>query len=992
MSSHFTRLVLPSVFVLAAAAGIWLLNREPDHTAAADGRSSVAGKPTADTPASAALAAAAPPAAPAPMPAATRTALESSPSPATTYRLTGRLVAVRGEPVATEVGLWPATGIAMPLPRDLTELGRAPAKHSAHSGKDGRFAFACAAGKEWSLRLQDDAWFFVGENTAGARDALAIANLDADRDLGDIVVGRTAKIAGVVTNEAGKPQANVEVRVRKAGEGLLLDVANADKTDAAGAFARAGLLPGQYVITTASPDFLPGELTVTVRAGENRADVVVALRAGHVIAGRVVDDRGAPLPGMKVAADRARELAPGVQLKSATSGEATTTDAGGNFVLRGLDAGTVNVDAWGAGHVRGQAPNVTVGASDVVITLLRHAQVRGHVRDEAGTPVAGSRVFGEAVADDRVPPLPGNVDDVVTDAQGAFVLERVPPGSLRIVAEGDGHLRVASAPLDVQPGANVAGVEIVVKRGALLAVKVIDTAGQPVAGAKVTVTAEPLAEPQVPGVVQRSVRMQRRLGGGEDHVITGDEDQRGTATTGDDGVATITGLQPGRVVAAVAHERYAPARSAGVAIPETGRITTEVALVAGGFVQLQALDAAGAVLPRANYKLQGPFDAEASGTPTAKSGRCDAKGLARVGPLRPGRWKARLCLAAAPMEVGGGMSMMVFGDDGKEFPETETVIDVVAEQITAVTLTQPQLTTLRGTVTDAKGPVGGAKIRVQEDGALAMAGFGGGYSATSDASGAFALADLPAGKYTLRYGYADALAMSEEPLELVSGQALVERSLMLRTGTLRLIVHGEDGTGLAGAKVTLERVGQGSVRPQRREIRMVAVMRTDDNDGGGSTTSITTGEAAAKTDAEGRVEIARVPEGNYTLRVEHSQHVTGRKTDVKMLDGATLDLGTVRLAAGGELRGKVTGADGQTLGIARVEITAVTADGASAEPRQEMAMNGSYRATGLAAGRYRVRAHTVSGGAGAPGPSRASAPVDVEISKGERKALDLQVK
>jgi Carboxypeptidase regulatory-like domain len=100
-----------------------------------------------------------------------------------------------------------------------------------------------------------------------------------------------------------------------------------------------------------------------------------------------------------------------------------------------------------------------------------------------------------------------------------------------------------------------------------------------------------------------------------------------------------------------------------------------------------------------------------------------------------------------------------------------------------------------------------------------------------------------------------------------------------------------------------------------------------------------------------------------------------------------VDVGVVKLAAGGELRGRVTRADGTAVGFAQIEITPLP----SGEARMEMAMNGSFRITGLAAGAYRVRAETPGGAPGDPSGS-SSAPVPFELGKGERKSLDLQVK
>ncbi len=1008
MASQRSTVVLSSLLILAVAAGAWLTLRGGDS---GDGSKietagGAAGQPAA-SPAASLAAQGTAATRDKPTTGVARTEVRGeSPAVSSSFRLTGRLLGVGSTPIASvlvglsEVERGASDGIHIDLP-DLA--GQSDPTNTTHSSADGRFELRVARGHATSLRILGDTWYLRGKDAGIALDSLRVASLTADRDLGDLELGRCARLAGVVHNEVGKPVAGVQVAVATGREGIILNGLGRGLTsDGNGRFERQGLAPGKYTLRTASPDFLPAQLEVELTEGEGRAEVVIALRAGGTIAGIVVDDQGARLSGIKVAADRARELAPGVQVQSSSASEATTTDASGGFVLRGLESATVNVDAWGPGYAQGNVANVAAGTTDIVVRLERFGSVTGRVVDAAQAPVVGTRVTAERTSGGGQV-FADSEGGSKTDADGVFVVERVRPGATRIVAEGNDHLRVESSIIDVQPGQRVEGVRLVVQRGAALLVKVTDAAGKPVAGARVRVTDPPTESASLGGGRGRTMRMARRLSSdGGNSVVLGNDTEHGSATTDAAGMARIGGLPVGSMVARVAHDQYAAATSSPVTIPEAGEVKTEVTVVAGGFVQLQALDAARDSLASANYQLQGPFvDGPLVGgplvdgpfvngsAPKVEKGKCDVMGLATIGPLAPGRWKARLRLAPRPLELGEGMSMVIFGDDGQELPETEVVVEVVAERTTPLTLIQPQLTTLRGTISDSTGRVGGAKIKLAQT--SDFAGLGGGHGATADGSGAFELVDLPAGKYTLRYGYPEAVAMCEEPLEIVGGQALLERALILRTGTIKLIVNGEDGEPIAGARVTLEREGQraGGQEP-RREVRMVAVMRVDDSGSGGgnSTTSITSGGASKTTDSVGEVEITRVPAGQYTLRVEHAQHVTGRKTEVKVLDGATMDVGIVKLAAGGELRGRVTSADGKAVGFAQVEISPLP----SGETRTETAMNGSFRITGLAAGSYRVRAETLGGAPGDEGGRRSSAPVPFELGKGERKSLDLQVK
>ena len=136
-----------------------------------------------------------------------RTAVASAPAPTSVFRLRGRLLTAQQVPVAdVEVGFAEAavTEVAgTPVDvRELADPALAPSD-KARSGPDGRFDLTLTAGRSGRLRLVGDAWYVRGGG-AGAQPTptLEVSALTADRDLGDIVIGRTARLAGVVRDAA----------------------------------------------------------------------------------------------------------------------------------------------------------------------------------------------------------------------------------------------------------------------------------------------------------------------------------------------------------------------------------------------------------------------------------------------------------------------------------------------------------------------------------------------------------------------------------------------------------------------------------------------------------------------------------------------------------------------------------------------------------------------------------------------------------------------
>src|SRR5688572_22664716 len=371
MSLERSRPWLASLVLLAAAAAAWLLLRGGDAGETGGNEPGRGDTPQASaTLPAASLAADGPGLAPPAGNGPARTEVASAPAEQAGYELSGRLVTSGHAPLSgVEIALSALDrAAAAGLPAASLREPPAPAL-TGRSDADGRFRLRVRGGQESALRVRDDAWHLRGDGTDVGLDMLRVTALSADRDLGDIVLGRNARVAGRVQNEAGKTIAGVRVAVSGGRTGLLLGGIGDLVTGAEGEFASAGLKPGRYTITTASPDYLPAEVKVELQEGEHRDDLVIEVRSGHTIAGLVVDDLGTPLPGMKVTADRARELTPGVQVRSSSSGEAATTDAGGRFVLHGLETATVNVDAWGPGHARGTLANVAAGTTDLVVRL-----------------------------------------------------------------------------------------------------------------------------------------------------------------------------------------------------------------------------------------------------------------------------------------------------------------------------------------------------------------------------------------------------------------------------------------------------------------------------------------------------------------------------------------------------------------------------------------------------------------------------------------------
>lgn len=117
----------------------------------------------------------------------------------------------------------------------------------------------------------------------------------------ELALERAAELQGKVVDPAGQPVANAEVTLGQGSKGgLRFGETVRCATD--GAFVLVGVAPGEgYLLGATGRGFAPGGLLLgAVRPGEARRDLVVALKRGGRVRGRVRDSAGAPLAGARV--------------------------------------------------------------------------------------------------------------------------------------------------------------------------------------------------------------------------------------------------------------------------------------------------------------------------------------------------------------------------------------------------------------------------------------------------------------------------------------------------------------------------------------------------------------------------------------------------------------------------------------------------------------------------------------------------------------------
>jgi protocatechuate 3,4-dioxygenase beta subunit len=231
------------------------------------------------------------------------------------------------------------------------------------------------------------------------------------------------------------------------------------------------------------------------------ARVEVALQPQLALSGRVLDARGRPIAGARVAAVGYARVLPDVATRDAA--DAVSDDAG-RFLLEGL-----RPDVSHALHVR------SAGHAELVrelpapagepwtgephdlgdLALGRPALLAGALVDAAGIPIADARVQLRRV--DLPPPSPASAADpgarpaladraLRTDASGAFLFDGLAAGAYEVRARRDRGV-LASLAIELDAAEERADVRLVPDRDTWTLRGVVRGAAGPVAGAEVVV-------------------------------------------------------------------------------------------------------------------------------------------------------------------------------------------------------------------------------------------------------------------------------------------------------------------------------------------------------------------------------------------------------------------------------------------------------------------------------------------------------------------------
>lgn len=389
-------------------------------------------------------------------------------------RIAGRAVDADGAPLA---------GVRLRLLRAAGGFGVQPPAPSEEvetaSGGDGRFRFPAVAaeGGRW-LRAE----------LAGYAPEAVLLRPETAGEL-EVVLRSGGGIAGRLIDRAGAPVPGGRVRIadRRSHDpfapdgGLHLGAESTAGAD--GGFAIGHLAAGRYTLTVDHPGH-DTRLLPPVEVAEGRTVDLgeIELAPGGSLAGLVLDPGGRPVDGAWAS----------VVVESDSGGlhrAPGRTAEDGRFELTGLPLGEpLRLSVWTSGHPNEEIAGIVLPLDEPLVVELRAgSQVFGRVVGPRGEPVDGAHV--QAYVDVAVPggTQHGGSGNGTTAADGGFRIGGLVAGSLRLVAQAEGHPDAQVAGMDIGDDGEVGPIEIRLEAGAGLSGRVLAPDGSPAPGASVTV-------------------------------------------------------------------------------------------------------------------------------------------------------------------------------------------------------------------------------------------------------------------------------------------------------------------------------------------------------------------------------------------------------------------------------------------------------------------------------------------------------------------------
>lgn len=644
-------------------------------------------------------------------------------------------------------------------------LGEGTRPQIITSGPDGGFRLDGLMGQRPILLNVNAAGFAPAQKnvTPPAQDLIVVLktagtvrgrveDADTKRPISDFTVARTGQRGGGFNIQIGAGGGNEKAFQSDDGTFELPDVP-----------------AGKWTIRASAAGYRNGETSsVEVGEGETKEGVVVSLRRGGSVSGRVLNTQGAPVPNAAVSwqtgggTGGAMGGAFARMGGGAAANTATTTDADGRFKFDGLPEGKVTLIADHPDYLEASRDVDPEKEASVDLSLGTGGAISGNVVGSDGrTPIAGAAVSLDEEGDSNV--FGGN-QSTRSDGNGGFLFEHLKGGRFKVSAQA-------------ASGASAAKEVILADNQRQDGVLISMAAGATIRG---TVTGLPAAN----------------LGGVR---VSANAANYGDSTATDDSGNFTFRNVPGGVVHFNANTNFLSGRSASanVEVPEGG---TDVPVQ----ILFEGTSTLSGRVTRGNQPLGGLFVSAVADPPMPTGGRAtgqtDDNGSYNLQGLNDGNFQ------------------LVVGGQGVSYRRVVTVSGATTQDV------QISTAGITGTVVeDGSGtPLEGAVVQVEtgkETSTLAMK------SASTDSSGNYSIDGVDPGTYQVtarKSGYqlkTQTATVSTDPAQanfsLTKGSGITIQVTDGMTGYplhgVTAVAFGGNGTVAFQGSVSLDSSGKGEI-------------------------------------------------------------------------------------------------------------------------------------------------------------------------------------
>lgn len=393
----------------------------------------------------------------------------------------------------------------------------------------------------------------------------------AKLEIEDLVLTRGVRVAGRVVDISGQPVVGAELYIGFSPSAYnRIDA----MSEADGSFEFPNVPTGHQTLVADRKGYAPHSEILDLAPNRlNHDGMLIRLERGHFIGGIARDTEGEPVVGVSISTRFNREY----------FGSRYKTDADGRFRIEGLPKGNVDLEFYGRGFVRTNAPITTPDREDMEVTIPRSGSVAGRVVDAAtGEPlreftirfVRTQALRGEAQLGGYSATWAREGHTFSgTDGYWDSGRENLTPGAaIGIEARAEGYApgRIERMLVATQPDADAHVLPMFA--GTRVSGRVLDTEGLPVAGARVGVRPGSETRPR----------------------FSSEPHDAGNSTTTSDGSFSFDAVAPGDAIIIVEVKGKPMLTDGPFTVPESGSVERLVQFRKGSSLEGRVLSATGA--------------------------------------------------------------------------------------------------------------------------------------------------------------------------------------------------------------------------------------------------------------------------------------------------------------------------------------------------------------------------------------------------------------